>query len=1132
MPDSCSLNLRCICRSVLGRLQSYFGLCLGAQLNKQSDLLRLFPPSLHDTIIEFWRHVASIDADYIVFMARKSLRLYDLFTESGFPRSDRIILSDHVIDFAPERFAGKRVALVDDTLILGTTLRKTVDALGVLGAAKVSVHVLFADGLYWNPRIVEPDYVGAVLSHDVLLNFCNASVVALQTRAIPYLTDFPLFRRFRVTAGDLDDMTSIPDWRAYAISGSRGSEQAASYYTLLPSDELRERFSDLVAGENSSPIEIVKMRLFVRHARSMSWLRIVPIVTLAAIQEHNVAVLHLLGPLVHAGPSHDGKAVAHVRLIQYYLSLVAGRIFTHGFRQEKHRQAIELDVTDGARHFGPWFRQDLGRLATSASHLAEEFFAGRAQPLWRGFSPPAIPQHEYDASGDVELRPETPAAGPPRGRSDALEAARESLLVELMQVFVNFYYQYELPAREETKRLGADVLTAPAHMTPHRDRLNYGLSWGALAAALFPKRKRLTARRRDLLSLALDHLVDWGIAVPILAQRNGVLFRAYRHGEDVAFSDQEIALIHDAVSGYLEGAKAEAIPKLQFEKLVVCLLRVGAAREFLNVVHGIHGNDGVVRIGYHLHGAVPFFRTANTYLADNKDSWVSTYVVSRGVLTPEPSKGLVLAKRPDAALIKLSAASDARGLGWLLGKLHGDPQLGENALTANDLIILATCAGPKDLTGALIAEARLLLNWIHAKLRPHANVALENGSYGVLVADGRSGFGMIALNSARLKYNAYVTDRFARVLEQGRRGLAELPEGTFIAQSWVGLWAGISKWEDKEQLRAFKPWIINLVQNFLDIAIDIFMVLAAAIYGQHKQEKLRSRDLQRLSRQVEEVVPVFELNTQVSDGHRRSITRLHQALSGELPIDKIDEAIDFSLKRLTLHGQRLQQTIGNAAEVLDNFGATGAEVGLPIILWFDIVDSNGRKGGLEGEVRDAYQRRVKAFRQGFADDLAAIVQRAKAAGALIHPSYGNLDHEDDETYVYCGTADAKQWAFVVLEALVQRARVNDVRFRSILAPTSFCGVEPYRNEGHPEVHGLIFHKAFSALKQKLRSQENEVLKGDDRVLRTSCLWLCEWSADTAGIPATINFKPVHTYEAATNVDDIEMLTATVAGWVA
>ena len=58
------------------------------------------------------------------------------------------------------------------------------------------------------------------------------------------------------------------------------------------------------------------------------------------------------------------------------------------------------------------------------------------------------------------------------------------------------------------------------------------------------------------------------------------------------------------------------------------------------------------------------------------------------------------------------------------------------------------------------------------------------------------------------------------------------------------------------------------------------------------------------------------------------------------------------------------------------------------------------------------------------------------------------------------------------------------------------------------------------------------IAGDDRVLRTSCLWLCEWSADTAGIPATINFKPVHTYEAATNVDDIEMLTASVAGWVA
>ncbi|MFW8743480.1 phosphoribosyltransferase [Mesorhizobium ciceri] len=1109
----------------------------GWDMNRQSELLSQFPPSLHDSIIEFWRHVSTIDADYIVFLARKSLRLYDLFTECGFPRTERVVLSDHVIDFAPERFRGKRIALVDDTLILGTTLRRTVDALLVLGASDVSVHVMFADEKYWIKSIIDPDHIGSILPHDVLLNFCNASVVALQTRAIPYLTDFPMFRRLAVGPSELNEITSLPDWRAYTISGSRSSDRMSSYYSLLPSDELRERFNEFVAYKGT-PVDILKVRLFVRHSRTVSWLRVVPIVTLASIQDEDATALleQILdnateGRAGAAGFLPSGSAIANFRHLQFFLSLIAGKILASDIAEVADvGRKLELDLGDGARHFGPWSRRHLVNLASTAELLAEKFQTGTSSPLTPEYRQSSIPAHEYDISSSdlAEFTASPPAAL--RGKAEDANASRSNLLVDLMRTFVRFYYKYELPAREETKKLGSEVLTAPVAIAPHRDRLNYGLSWSVLAADLFPKGKRLTARRRDLLSLSLDHLIDWGIAVPILAHRDGVIFRAYRHGEDVAFSDQEIALIYDIVDGYLAGAKASTVGKLVLEKLMACLMRVGAAREFLEVVHGIHGNDGVVRIGYHLHGAVPFFRTANTYLADNKDSWLSTYVIEREVVIRSNS-GIALGTRPDAALYKASAASSARRLGWLLGKLREDPAMGDAKFSLNDLIVLASCAGPKDLTGALIAEARILSRWLAQVLRPHASRSLDTNGYALLVRDGRSGYGMTALNSARLKFNAYVTGRFDRLIEQGGKGLSNLPEGDFLAESWKEYWIGISKWNDRKQKETFERWINILGQNFLNITIDVFMILSAAIYGQQKQPRERDKDLRRLLRQFDEIVPVFRSSVNSGASHDTNIERLRKAMTTEQPIEKVDAAIAFSLQRLAIHLASLGQTANQAADVIDNFGNIGEQMTFPIVLWYDIIDSTGQKGGLTGDKLVDYKRRVKAFKQQSNGDLRSLKQRAKDSGATIHATYGNLESEDDEKHIFFGNANTLEWAWVTLQSLTQRAKVNDVRFRAILAPTGFAGAEPYRYDARAEVEGRVFWENFKRLKTALRTEEDKVIKGESRVLPRSCLWLCEWQSSNISLPPELSFEPVHRFDVRVEMDDFETVTSAEAGWI-
>src|SRR5664279_2143546 len=104
-------------------------------------ILGKFTPDTAKLLIEFSKHIASLDADYVIFMARKALRLYDLLLLAGGPPCNRPVLSNHVLDENLQIFANKKIVLVDDTLILGTTLGKATRKLIEAGAASVTQHV-------------------------------------------------------------------------------------------------------------------------------------------------------------------------------------------------------------------------------------------------------------------------------------------------------------------------------------------------------------------------------------------------------------------------------------------------------------------------------------------------------------------------------------------------------------------------------------------------------------------------------------------------------------------------------------------------------------------------------------------------------------------------------------------------------------------------------------------------------------------------------------------------------------------------------------------------------------------------------------------------------------------------------
>ena len=154
----------------------------------KTAVLSQFETDVAMALIEFGKFIRKIDADVLVFMARKSLCLYDVLLGIGIPPADQWVVSDRLLDMRLDNLRGKRIALIDDTLIVGTTLAKTRKFLLDAGVQSVQVHAFCIDEKWWCRELIRPDSVTLHLSDERVMTFCTAAVRAISLLPRPYLS--------------------------------------------------------------------------------------------------------------------------------------------------------------------------------------------------------------------------------------------------------------------------------------------------------------------------------------------------------------------------------------------------------------------------------------------------------------------------------------------------------------------------------------------------------------------------------------------------------------------------------------------------------------------------------------------------------------------------------------------------------------------------------------------------------------------------------------------------------------------------------------------------------------------------------------------------------------------------------
>lgn len=1066
-------------------------------MSTRKIILNQFEPNFAIPLIEFGKSLSKIDADFLIFMARKALCLYDVLLYIGIPPIEKCVLSDRVLDMCLDPFKGKKIALIDDTLILGTTLYKTKKTLESI-ANEVSVHVFCTDNDWWSKDLIMPDSNVLELNDDRLLNFCTAEIRALSLLPRPYIVDFPLTSNFFIKESNFHLLLSCVEWVGQRISSQLQMKNGVEIYTFFPTEDILSELKVSFGEPIYSCFDITKIRLFARKSTDGYFIQLVPMITLKPLTYKHAEGLFFtfinklnnisdisVDNIVH----YFNSPVSCFRGIQYLLSSFLGTRFIDSLTSTMGQQIkIEYDGAEIDRHFGPWLHDEMigacknaySAFSLSSSNGADFIEVNHAK----------LPYEIRKYTKEKFRTCRSVYGNIFKGRKK--RQGKEVLFFpSITEVFLHLFDTEELPAREEVKRLGIRAVDGPPESAPHRNRLNIGIPWVSIIDYLGKLYDIvITKDIENLLSLTLDTCNDLGIAVPVTCCQKGIVYRGYRHGEDVHFTDDELGLAYEAIQGLLKSTNRNNVPKLVLEKLLVLLIKIGAAKDFLEPLYGTSGSDGTAKIGFYLMGAVPILYRGPTDFAD-REIWLTKYLLKRNVIKLDQSGMYVLGEKKKGNYKTPDAPSRSYELGRILGILlrsSKDSSRQNAPLSTEALTTLATCSRPIHAAAAIQIELDLFREWYEDNGR--SILLSTDWSNPQMIWERRKyliqSLGYTSINQANLKFVAYKNNHTKGIVEACERYLEDNPSTDILARTWSSYWIDIKSQKEVGEKKKFDPlidkggvlfWDIGLCLLLIDLSLSCrsYLLSKNKSYPQKIEyvfKKVNSFNKRMLSTQINQSSFSASLIRRFNEIEQSRNYNFDHQSAFNYAISYIDEKItDIS---------NLVDSMDSVKEV---YGRIYYRQDYKYILYYDIYDSTAEKANLKGKDLIIYRDKVRKFKKTLNMGFYRISKEARSKRSQIFCYNGNLTSSNDCKNVFFGGSYTKVYLEKTFKMLIEMSSsFHDIQLRIYILPCAFAGTKAYRYEGDTEVTGERFWEHFSRLLKASSKFEEEYIKESSFVL--------------------------------------------------
>lgn len=810
------------------------------------DFLSNFQPDSRTQIIEFGKKISSseLEADVYLVMARKAICFVDMLLKFNLAKLNGIIVTDRILDTDIQWLNGKSITIIDDALVSGTTIRKTIDKLlSVVDQDKIKVHVLSVNSEWYKrtetdlskkypyEMLVRTDGKGKVLfdsfgnpmsfltkplnyqTNEKCMRTCFNIVKALSTTPKPYDIDFPLYEDIKINKNQLDilfnsnwtpiNIIPITQSTTFQIKPESYIESTCNSISFFPPNEIEKLILSIF--KLSSKSCSFKMRSYIRERKkdkSALHISFLPITIINEISNNDIDRIFKIicnccknesKKMKDAFCSYSSK----FRLIQFLISTVVSYAFFIS------NTLYDISPKTGQPVFPKYLENRVCYIFPSDLCSIIKIIS---LELCKKYASLKI-EHKNNFALNNYIGPN-------------LSINPLGVFENLINNFLDLYNDKELLARKLSKKYGHKVFEIKEYKEivnrldvgkTFNDLLNTSISIynsnrnynnGIKNTSVVPIKRIPNANL--LVSVFLDYAIDAGIAVPIIYIKSKSISRAYRHGEDVIFADEEARLLSYMLYVFSTNISPDYIMGgLLVEKLFSSFIRLGLRYKIFNKYDYSQicsQHNEYLKITYNLHGSTVRLydeRTTNyepkfyvTY--DDASQWLWNVLADKGLIIANKKSHKIdnsehsitftnecIEKFKD--LENTSKGIDSERIAETIGYCFN-----ENILSIEDLTLINATNGYSEIIPALLAEIEIILNSAFTKTNIFENAFNNKYAMNVFQKNRNRRF-FIAMNSGTWKFEKFQSNYAYTRIYEIKDTLSKMKEREKY-RNWVQMW--------------------------------------------------------------------------------------------------------------------------------------------------------------------------------------------------------------------------------------------------------------------------------------------------------------------------------------------------------
>ena len=580
------------------------------------DLFDFFPDQ--SSLKQFCDAINTSNADAFILMAHKAVQLFRVLQDQEYiddSFDQKIIISSQALDFDCSYLVGKKIAIVDDIVISGTSIASAVNKLLHCGVAEEDISIIaLARDKDYQTMVFKSDtgrdalYCASTLDDANCINLSYLISRAFSFYGTPYNIDFPMYPAIDLRKNKVQLFFNDLLWRTENVTNIDQQAGNVMAYVLFPKQTVLNKLWKRL-GTDLSDCAHMKIRAYIRKYPSGRFeCSIVPMCLFNEIAGGDLTKLfaQFAPKASEICLNQNKKLIAQMRYLEFYIAHQLYLVFIEAtslspslFPTDESLRLL-FGYTDCVK-IADFLNEDPPK-SDIVCHLqpSEEI----NQEVLKDFLSHPIGEEMVSNIAKAE-------------KLDAL-AQNNMVNQVILAPFVWWYDTKEIIARKEMMFPVKHYIRDYNKIDKVLERLRSGFS---LRTIQYLVSENLSNNEsRIFISLFLDHAIDRGIIVPTIFHNTArnYLCRAFRHGEDLPFGladECRLACFLGALCEYIPDINIlpttdpsdNTLSEIVFEKMIVLFYQMGMRKGgIFNRFLGFN-NLKILKPFLSLHGAIQAF---------------------------------------------------------------------------------------------------------------------------------------------------------------------------------------------------------------------------------------------------------------------------------------------------------------------------------------------------------------------------------------------------------------------------------------------------------------------------------------------------------------------------------------------